>query len=75
VNIIINGNSTQTDSTGYFSINVKSNSPCIIFLERGGYASKKIYRKPDSLGEFSKRSLNKNSIYLINKESEFSNEN
>lgn len=75
VNIIINGNSTQTDSSGYFSMKVKSNSPCTIFLQRAGYASKKIYRKPDSLGEFSKKSLNKNSIYLINKESEFSNKN
>ncbi|WP_291152944.1 carboxypeptidase-like regulatory domain-containing protein [Flavobacterium sp. UBA7680] len=73
VHINIKGDTTQTDSTGYFSIKVKSNSPYTIFLEREGYASKKIYRKPDSLGKFKKQSLKNNSIYLINKESEFSN--
>lgn len=73
VNININGDVTQTDSTGYFSMKVKSNFPCTIFLKRKGYASRKIYRKPDSLGQFSKRSLKNNSIYLFNTESEFSN--
>lgn len=73
VNININGDTTQTDSTGYFSMKVKSNFPCTIFLQRKGYASKKIFRKPDSLGQFSKKNLENNSIYLFNKESEFSN--
>ena len=73
VRININGNTTQTDSTGFFSMKVKSNEPCTIYLQRHGYASKKICRKPDSLGQFSKRSLKNKSIYLINKESEFSN--
>ncbi|TDO72830.1 hypothetical protein EV143_107136 [Flavobacterium chryseum] len=74
VNINISGDVTQTDSTGYFSMKVKSNLPCTIFLQKAGYASKKICRKPDSLGEFSKKSLRNNSIYLIKKESEFSNQ-
>ncbi|KUJ60523.1 hypothetical protein AR687_17270 [Flavobacteriaceae bacterium CRH] len=73
VNININGNTTKTDSAGYFSLKVKSNSPCTIYLQRNGYASKKIYRKPDSLRAFSEKSLKNNSIYLFNKESDFSN--
>ncbi|SEO85687.1 hypothetical protein SAMN05444671_1215 [Flavobacterium sp. CF108] len=71
VKININGNSTQTDSTGYFSLNVKSKSNCIINLKREGYENKKVYRKPD----LSKRDTiqkNKNTtIYMFRNDSEF----
>jgi hypothetical protein len=71
VQIDIDGNKTKTDNSGYFCMKVKSNSTCVIFLQKGGYASKKIYRKSDSLGEFSKRNLKHNIIYLLNEESDF----
>lgn len=70
-----NGNEVQTDSMGYFSLKVKSNTTCVLILQKEDYATKKIYRKPDSLGEFSQKSLKKNTIYLFNKESDFSNKN
>lgn len=67
----INNDITQTDNVGWFSIKIKSNSTIAVFLKREGYASKKLFRKPDSSGEFSKKSLNENTIYLYNKESDF----
>lgn len=73
VYVKINDNSTQTDSTGWFSIKIKSNSTIAIFLKREGYASKKIYRKPDSSGGYSQKKLKENAIYLYNKESDFFN--
>lgn len=72
VYVNIKDDTTQTDSTGYFSMKVKSNLPCTIFLQREGYASKRICRKPDSLGKFSKKSLKYNRFYMYNKESDFS---
>jgi hypothetical protein len=73
VYIKINDCIAQTDSAGYFAMKIKSNSTTEIFLKREGYASKKLFRKPNSSGEFSKKSLNKNTIYLYNKESDFFN--
>ncbi|WP_264536982.1 hypothetical protein [Flavobacterium sp. N1736] len=73
VHIDINGKTTKTDSVGYFCMKIKSNSPCKIVLKKESYAVKKIYRKPDSLGEFSNKSLKGNKIYLYTKESDFSN--
>lgn len=67
----INGNTTQTDSNGYFRIKVKVNSKYIILLKKEGYALKKIYREPDSLNEFSKKKLKNNKIYLIDKDTDF----
>ncbi|MBE8723900.1 hypothetical protein [Flavobacterium hungaricum] len=71
--VTVNGVVTATDSTGFFTSNIKSNADCVILLQKEEYAVKKIYRKPDSLGMFSKRNLNKHKIYLFKKESDFSN--
>lgn len=73
VSVKINDQITQTDSVGYFAMKIKSNSTIEIFLKRKGYASKKLFRKPDSCGEFSKKNLNENRIYLYNQESDFFN--
>ena len=73
VHIDINGDATKTDSTGYFCMKIKPNSACTIVLKKESYATKKLYRKPDSLGEFSSKSLKANKIYLYNKKSDFSN--
>jgi hypothetical protein len=73
VYIKINDDITQTDSAGYFTLKIKSNSTIEVFLKRKGYASKKLFRKRDSSGEFSKKSLKENTIYLYNKESDFFN--
>lgn len=73
VQVKINGVSTQTDSIGYFTAKIKSNTDCVIELRKEDYASKKLYRKPDSIGMFSKRNLKKHKIYLFKKESDFSN--
>lgn len=71
VQVNINGIITQTDSTGYFSAKIKSNKDCIILLQKEEYEVKKVYRRPDSLGMFSKRNLKKHKIYLFKEESEF----
>jgi len=71
--IKIDDNITHTDSLGHFSLRVKSNSAFTIFLKRDRYAVKKVFRKPDSLGKFSRRNLKNNIIYLYTKESDFSN--
>ena len=68
VQININGNKTQTDSTGYFSVGVNSNSGCTILLNKKGYTTKKVYRKPDFNEELSKRNLKNKIIYLYNEE-------
>lgn len=73
VYININDNVTHTDSLGYFNMRVKSNSAFTILLKRDHYAAKKVLRKPDSCGIFSKKNLDKNRIYLYNKESDFFN--
>lgn len=69
----VNGSITKTDSTGYFMAEIKSNTDCIIVLQKEKYALKKVCRKPDSLGMFSRRNLNKHKIYLFKKESDFLN--
>lgn len=73
VSVDINGVITETDSVGHFSANLKLNEDCVIMLQKEKYALKKVYRKPDSLGMFSKRNLDKHKIYLFKKESDFSN--
>lgn len=73
VQIDSNGNKTETDSTGYFSIKVKPNKICKIAIRKEGYATKKIERKPDSMGVFSKSNLKEVKIYLFDKHSDFSN--
>ncbi|WP_316634159.1 hypothetical protein [uncultured Flavobacterium sp.] len=72
VYIVINDNKTQTDSTGFFCMNINLTSGCKIVLKKEGYTAKEIYRNPDSLGKFSKRSLKYNRFYMYNKESDFS---
>ncbi|WP_426485772.1 carboxypeptidase-like regulatory domain-containing protein [Flavobacterium sp. 2] len=71
VNININGNKTQTDCTGYFSLNVKSKSNCIISLKREGYESKKVYRKPDISKRDTMQKRKNTIIYMFRKDSEF----
>lgn len=71
VYVDINGNMGKTDSTGYFCIKLKSNLPSVICLKKEGYFTKRIYRKPDSLGRYSKAKINWNRIYLYNKENDF----
>lgn len=71
VDININGNKTQTDSTGYFCLRINTNSAYKIILKKEDYVTKKIYRKPDSLGKFSQKSLKYNRLYLFTKESDF----
>ncbi|MEP6802951.1 MAG: hypothetical protein ABI892_00405 [Flavobacterium sp.] len=70
--IDINGTKIQTDSSGYFCVKVNSNSRLKIILKKEGYSTKNLYRKPDSSGEFSKRNLSDNKIYMLNKEGDFS---
>lgn len=72
VYVSINDNTTKTDSTGYFCMKIKSNVPSVISLKKEGYFTKKITRRPDSLGRFSKEKINWNRIYLFHKESDFS---
>lgn len=72
VQVDINGNQVQTDSKGYFCIEVNSNSAFKMLLKKEGYSRKIVNRKPDSLGKFSKKSLNYNKLYLYTKESDFS---
>jgi len=72
VQIDSNGNTTQTDSAGYFIIQVEPNKICKIALRKEGYATKKIDRKPDSLGLFSKSNLKNVKIYLFDENSDFS---
>ena len=72
VQIDSNGNKTETDSTGYFSIKVRPNKICKIAIRKEGYVSKKVERKPDSLGLFSKSNLSNVKIYLFDKNSDFS---
>jgi hypothetical protein len=73
VAIAINGHKTQTDSTGYFCVEVTSNLAYNIILKKEDYVTKKIYRKPDSLGKYSQKSLKYNRLYLFAKESDFNN--
>lgn len=72
VSIDINGHKTQTDSTGYFYAKLNFNSAYKIVLKKEDYVTKKIYRKPDSLGKYSQKSLKYNRLYLFAKESDFS---
>ncbi|MCC9065550.1 carboxypeptidase-like regulatory domain-containing protein [Flavobacterium piscisymbiosum] len=72
VQIDSNGNKTETDSTGYFILKVRPNKMCKIVLRKEGYSSKKVERKPDSLGLFSKTNLKDVKIYLFEKNSDFS---
>ena len=72
VAIIINENSTKTDSSGFFRLKVNSNTANII-LKKEGYATKKIHRKSNSKGEADKRNLKNSVIYLYKRESDFYN--
>lgn len=73
--VSIHKNTTQTDSLGFFSITVTSNSSGILNLKKEGYESKKVSRKPDSLEKSSDNKTNKSIIYLFKNESEYSNKN
>lgn len=67
--VSINSTMTKTDSTGYFILQVNTNSKCIINLQKEGYAKKEVLRNPD----FSKENVEKNKIYMFKKDSDFSN--
>ncbi|SHG17417.1 hypothetical protein SAMN05443663_10290 [Flavobacterium defluvii] len=69
--VTINKVETLTDSLGYFNVKIKREQPIKIVFIKKGYSTKEISRKPDSLGEFSKRSLKYNKFYMYNKESDF----
>jgi hypothetical protein len=71
----INENTTQTDSSGYFNIEVNSNSNCTINLKKEGYANKKVFRKPGPLKDSDDKKIKDTIIYMFNNESEFSNKN
>lgn len=71
VRVSINNIVTKTDSSGSFAIKVNSNTKCMIYLEKEGYAKKEVLRKPD----FSNGNQMKNKIYMFGKESDFSNRN
>ncbi|KAF2331731.1 hypothetical protein [Flavobacterium ginsenosidimutans] len=72
VKVNVNGINSLTDNLGHFAFEIESNSACTLFLTKEGYASKKVIRKPDSLGTFSKRNLKNYKIYLYKNESDFS---
>lgn len=73
VYVNISENTTQTDSLGYFNLNVNCNSSCILKLNKTGYAFKKIIRKPDVSEKKENDKADKNVIYMFKKESDFSN--
>lgn len=67
VEVFINGNKTQTDSTGYFSMNVNCNN-CVVLLNKKDYARKEVLRKQGNEVSSSKSDI----IYLYKKDSDFS---
>ncbi|MBF4491703.1 hypothetical protein IR010_04055 [Flavobacterium sp. MR2016-29] len=69
----INGNTTQTDSLGYFNSNVNCNSSCILYLKKEGYADKEVNRKPDSSEKNDDKGAKKDIIYMFKKDSDFLN--
>lgn len=69
----INGNKTQTDSIGYFSLEINSKSNCIIHLKREGYADKNILRKTNMTKKIEDEKPKNKIIYMFKKESDFSN--
>lgn len=72
VEIIINNNITQTDSLGFFSLKINSNTADII-LKREGYATKKIHRKSNNTEKVNDKNLKNSVIYLYKRESDFYN--
>lgn len=72
VSIVINDNTIQTNSVGFFRIDINSHAPFKLLFTKEGYAAKEINRKPDSLGRFSKKSLKCNKFYMYKKASDFS---
>jgi hypothetical protein len=71
----INESATQTDSSGYFNIEVNSISNCTINLKKEGYANKKVFRKPDPPKDSDANKIKNTIIYMFNNESDFSNKN
>ena len=72
VEIIINNTITKTDSLGYFSLKINSNSANIL-LKKEGYATKKVYRKSNTKKETHNENLKNAAIYLYKRESDFYN--
>jgi hypothetical protein len=73
--VSINGNTTQTDSLGYFNSSINCNSSCILDLKKEGYADKKVNRKPDSSEKDNDKRAKKNIIYMFKRDSDFLNKN
>jgi hypothetical protein len=71
----INESTTQTDTSGYFNIEVNFASNCTINLKKEGYANKKVFRKPDSSEKRVTKEIEIKTIYMFKNESEFSNKN
>ncbi|WP_029269202.1 carboxypeptidase regulatory-like domain-containing protein [Flavobacterium sp. KJJ] len=71
VQISVNKTSVQTDTTGHFKVSVNSSSNCLLELSRKGYATKKIYRKPDRLENNGKKNVKNTTIYMFKNESDF----
>ncbi|OXB04759.1 hypothetical protein B0A81_16480 [Flavobacterium plurextorum] len=66
----INGNSTSTDSIGYFEIEANINSDCVISLKRQGYVIRTMFRKPDFLGKSKNSKIKKSTIYMFKSDSD-----
>lgn len=74
-NVVIKSDKSTTisDSTGYFVLNVNSNSNAVLNLKREGYANKKVVRKPDKLKKTNEEKVKENTIYMFKSESDFAN--
>jgi len=75
VSVSINKITTKTDSIGYFSVEATSNTTYVLQLEREGYATKKVIRKPDSGEKDTDQKTKKDTIYMFKNESDFINNN
>lgn len=70
-----NKSTAKTDSIGYFSVEATSNTVFVLQLEREGYASKKVIRKPDSGEKDTDQKIKKGTIYMFKNESDFIHKN
>jgi hypothetical protein len=74
-NVVVKSDKSTTisDSTGYFVLNVNSNSNAVLNLKREGYANKKVVRKPDKSKKTNEEKVKENTIYMFKSESDFAN--
>ncbi|KAF2517753.1 carboxypeptidase-like regulatory domain-containing protein [Flavobacterium foetidum] len=69
--VSINEKATQTDSSGYFCLDVNSKSSCILTFRKVGYSSKQVSRKPDASEQDKNLKIKTRTIYMFRKESDF----